>query len=206
MAKYSKKVSKSLNKVEQQSLPPTSGAPKYHSYRVFLQVQQWKSIDCSFQAEVWGWNLLDTGYFPRSTDLPPAPGELLKNIGCNCATDLDEAAAKSMVWNVLWLAVSAGDQHVQIQVSLLRMKKILVPVMRLHNWRLNAHELRKILMSVGDCLFVCLWGPKCFTSMWWALARGKAHEFLGTFSLPRKHISRPWKVMQGRSRVPNKEM
>ena len=38
------------------------------------------------------------------------------------------------------------------------------PVMRLHNWRLNANELRKILMSVGYCLFVCLWGLKCFTS------------------------------------------
>ena len=87
MAKYSKKVSKSLNRVEPQSLPPTIGAAKYQSYRMFLQVQQWKSIDCSLQAEVWGWNLLDTGYFPRSTDLPPAPGELLKNIRCNCATD-----------------------------------------------------------------------------------------------------------------------
>ena len=97
MAKYCEKISKSLNKVEPRSLPPTSGAAKYHSYRVFLQVQQWKSIDCSLQAEVWGWNLLDTGYFPRSTDLPPAPGELLKNIRCNCATDLDDAAAKSMV-------------------------------------------------------------------------------------------------------------
>ena len=87
MAKYCEKISKSLNKVEPRSLPPTSGAAKYHSYRVFLQVQQWKSIDCSLQAEVWGWNLLDTGYFPRSTDLSPTPGELLKNIRCNCATD-----------------------------------------------------------------------------------------------------------------------
>ena len=29
-------------------------------------------------------------------------------------------------------------------------------LMRQHNCRLNAHEFRKLLMSVGDCLFVCL--------------------------------------------------
>ena len=77
------------------------------------------------------------------------------------------------------------------------------PVMRLHNWRLNAHELRKILMSVcllvTACLCVC---EAISASPPW----GKVHEFLGTFSLPRKHISRPWKVMQGRSIVQNKEM
>ena len=87
MATYSIKGSKSLSKVEPLSLPPTSGAAKYHNYRVFIQVLQWKSTDCSLQAEVWGWNLLDTGYFPRSTDLPPAPGKLLKIIRCNCAID-----------------------------------------------------------------------------------------------------------------------
>ena len=34
MAKYCEKISKSLNKVEPQSLPPTSGAAKYSGFRL----------------------------------------------------------------------------------------------------------------------------------------------------------------------------
>ena len=48
---------------------------------------QWKSINCNLQAEVWGWKLMDNEYSQRSTDLLPAPEELLKIIRCNCATD-----------------------------------------------------------------------------------------------------------------------
>ena len=37
---YCEKVSKSFTKVEPKSLPPTSLAAKFHSYRIFLQICQ----------------------------------------------------------------------------------------------------------------------------------------------------------------------
>ena len=38
LTKYSEKVTKGEIKVEPRSLPPTSAAAKFHSYKVFLQV------------------------------------------------------------------------------------------------------------------------------------------------------------------------
>ena len=106
--------------------------------------------------------------------------------------ELDNAVARSMVWNALWLVFSAKDQHFQMQVLLWRMRRILMTSNNTANWRLNLHELRKIsvCLTVGDCLF-CIWGPKCCTS------RGNFHIFLGTFFLLRKQKS---------SRAPNKEI
>ena len=86
-SKYCEKVAKNLNKVEPRSLPPTSAAAKFHSYRVFLQICQWKNQQCDLQADLWGWILSDLGYFPILTDRAPAPADLLKIIRCNCATD-----------------------------------------------------------------------------------------------------------------------
>ena len=49
--KYTEKVAKSLTQVDPKNLPPTSAAAKYHSYRVFLQVTEWKDIDCYISPE-----------------------------------------------------------------------------------------------------------------------------------------------------------
>ena len=87
LTRYCKKVAKSFNKVEPRSLPPTSSAAKYHSYRVFLQICQWKGKDCDFQPGLWGWNIEEGEFYPTPTDQPPAPLELLKIIHCNCTTD-----------------------------------------------------------------------------------------------------------------------
>ena len=87
LTRYCKKVAKSFNKVEPRSLPPTSSAAKYHSYRVFLQICQWKDKDCDFQPGLWGWNIEEGEFYPTPTDQPPAPLELLKIIHCNCTTD-----------------------------------------------------------------------------------------------------------------------
>ena len=46
--KFNQKVTTSNRFVEPQVLPPTSNATKYHSLRVYLQVQHWKSFDCPF--------------------------------------------------------------------------------------------------------------------------------------------------------------
>ena len=64
LSRYCEKVAKSLNRVEAKSLPPTKAAAKYQSYRVYLQICQWKSLECTMQEEVWGWKLNESGYFP----------------------------------------------------------------------------------------------------------------------------------------------
>jgi hypothetical protein len=91
LSQYCEKVAKSLNRVEATSLPPTKAAAKFHSYRVYLQICQWKNPRCTLKEESWGWMLTDSGYSPILTDLPPAPAELLKIIRCDCTTDCSSA-------------------------------------------------------------------------------------------------------------------
>ena len=73
--------------VDPKNLPPTSAAAKFHSYRVFLQINQWKNSDCNMMPESWGWPHTESGLIPILTDQPPAPEELLKIIRCNCSGD-----------------------------------------------------------------------------------------------------------------------
>ena len=68
--------------IKPQALPPTSSAAKYHSYRDFAQVMQWKGRD--LDPTEWGWIIEDGIMMPLQTDLPYAPEELLKLISCNC--------------------------------------------------------------------------------------------------------------------------
>ena len=73
--KYCDKVATSLTQVDPKLLPPTSAAAKFHSRRVFLQVNQWKDPQCDLLAEEWGWVRKDTGLHPVLMDMPPAPAE-----------------------------------------------------------------------------------------------------------------------------------
>ena len=41
--------------IQPQILPPTSAAAKFHSLRVYYQVQQWKGIGDGLLPENWGW-------------------------------------------------------------------------------------------------------------------------------------------------------
>ena len=68
--------------ISPQVLPPTSSAAKYHSYRVFAQVMQWKGRDLN--PTEWGWIIEKGKMMPLQTDLPYAPEELLTLISCNC--------------------------------------------------------------------------------------------------------------------------
>ena len=68
--------------VEPQSLPPTIASARYHSLRVYYQVQLWKGNE--LKPEEWGWKLVDGQLRPKLSDLPPAPDDLLKTIRCNC--------------------------------------------------------------------------------------------------------------------------
>ena len=70
--KYCEKVAKSLHRVKGKSLPPTTAASKFHSYRVYLQICQWKNPHCNLQEESWGWKLTDSGYSPDRSSTCPA--------------------------------------------------------------------------------------------------------------------------------------
>ena len=82
-----KVASKSSQHVKPQSLPPTSAAAKYHSLRVYLQVQQWKGSADNLHSTDWRWQVCDNGFVPQQTTRAPAPEYLLHIIRCNCKTD-----------------------------------------------------------------------------------------------------------------------
>ena len=81
------KLATSTSHIEPKNLPPTAAAAKFHSYRIFLQICQWKDLACDLEPSLWGWAQTVGGLFPITTDLPPAPEDLLKIIRCNCTTD-----------------------------------------------------------------------------------------------------------------------
>ena len=85
--RFCEKVASKSSHVKPQALPPTSGAAKYHSLRVYLQVQEWKGSADELHPTDWGWQECDEGFVPLQTSLPPAPEHLLKVIGCNCQAD-----------------------------------------------------------------------------------------------------------------------
>jgi len=87
--KFSDKVSKSITCVEVQSLPPTSDAAKYHSYRVYYQVQVWMGKGDDLKPENWGWILRRGEFEPKTMDSSQAPESLLKFIRCQCKGDCD---------------------------------------------------------------------------------------------------------------------
>ncbi|GFN75844.1 hypothetical protein PoB_000235000 [Plakobranchus ocellatus] len=85
--RFWEKVTSSITTVQVRSLPPTSAAAKYHSLRVYLQVQDWIDTTCDLQPEMWGWQLSSGRLDPCTTDLPPAPELLLEMILCICKSD-----------------------------------------------------------------------------------------------------------------------
>uniref|UniRef100_UPI00358ECD2A uncharacterized protein n=1 Tax=Myxine glutinosa TaxID=7769 RepID=UPI00358ECD2A len=86
--RFCEKVASSSTYVQPQVLPPTSGAAKFHSLRVYLQVQEWKgSTSDGPRPTEWGWQKCVEGFVPVQTTLPPAPEKLLRVIKCNCQAD-----------------------------------------------------------------------------------------------------------------------
>ena len=65
-------------------LPPTSAPTKYHSLRVFHQVQQWQGY--TLPAEDWGWWLSKARYKPVSSDFGHATQSLLDIVRCTYKT------------------------------------------------------------------------------------------------------------------------
>ena len=83
--RFCEKVARSSKHVESQILPPTAAASKFHSLRVYYQIQEWKG--CSdLDPEEYGWKVSDDLLLPVMTDKEPAPKEILEIIHCNCKT------------------------------------------------------------------------------------------------------------------------
>ena len=82
---------KSLDNITQklETLPPTPIAAEYHSYRVFLQIQNWiidssDSRKCRKNPEDWGWKKRNNILEPIRTTLEAAPSSILNLISCGC--------------------------------------------------------------------------------------------------------------------------
>lgn len=86
LRRFYEKTTSSTAAVEPRVLPPTSAAAKYHSLRVYQQVQVWLGHGQDVPPEQWGWKINEEKMVPFLTDKPPAPQELLQCIRCSCKT------------------------------------------------------------------------------------------------------------------------
>ena len=82
--RFTEKVLKSSKVVEPQTLPPTQAAAKFHSLRVYFQVNEWKGNPLDLDPTQWGWKEKYGQLLPIPTDQPPAPDYLTEVIRCNC--------------------------------------------------------------------------------------------------------------------------
>ena len=73
--RFCEKAATSTSHVQPQSLPPTSSAAKYHSLRVYYQIQDWKGFGDKIRPEEWEWIKMKE-FVPIQTDLAPAPQKL----------------------------------------------------------------------------------------------------------------------------------
>jgi len=72
--------------LQSQTLPPTAASAKYHSMRVYLQIQQWRGVE-NLRPEDWGLKQVEEHLYPMTTDQPAAPERLLHVIQCGCISD-----------------------------------------------------------------------------------------------------------------------
>ena len=82
--KLKAKIAVSTTFVKPESLPPTEGATRYHSLRVYCQIMEWKGQ--FLDPLEWGWRLHEGKYIPKTTDISPAQEKLLKVVHCACTT------------------------------------------------------------------------------------------------------------------------
>lgn len=108
LRKFHEKARSSVAVVQPHALPPSSAAVKYHSLRVYLQVQTWMSNACSLSPEEWGWKSVQGKMVPVLTDLPPAPQELLDIVRCNCKSGCNTARCTCRK-NGLECSMACGD-------------------------------------------------------------------------------------------------
>ncbi|KAG1663714.1 ERO1-like protein beta [Nymphon striatum] len=83
LQRFHQKVATNKNAVQPETLPPTSAATKYHSLRVYYQVQVWKGVT-NISPQGYGWTVVDGKLIPFQCDLDVAPKMLLEVVRCNC--------------------------------------------------------------------------------------------------------------------------
>ena len=86
------KVAPSTRFVQPENLPPTSSAAKYHSLRVYLQVQIWKGesrLGPHLHPQKLGWKAVEDKLVPMQCDMDVAPKTLQKLVRCNCKMGCD---------------------------------------------------------------------------------------------------------------------
>ena len=88
LKKFEQNVIKSVKSVTVQKLPPTNSAAKYHSFRVYDQVQVWLENE-TLQTTDWSWELMNGNLHPIKMDTSPAPEALMKIIKCGCTLQCD---------------------------------------------------------------------------------------------------------------------
>ena len=90
-ARFSSKVVTSSSHLPPEKLPPTMDAAKFHSYRVYHQIQVW--LGNNLDPLKWGWNMQKTQrgeiLKPLRMEQAPAPTSLLNLIKCNCRGQCD---------------------------------------------------------------------------------------------------------------------
>lgn len=84
-ARFQEKVATNKASVHPKVLPPTSAAAKYHSLRVFHQVQEWK--EHKLDPLERGWKMTDGKMTPVHSDQDAAPEYLIKLVRCSCKGD-----------------------------------------------------------------------------------------------------------------------
>ena len=92
LLRFHQKVATSTLFVQPENLPPTSSAAKYHSLRVYLQVQTWKGesrLGPHLHPQNLGWKAVESKVVPMQCEMYVAPKALLKVGRCNCKMGCD---------------------------------------------------------------------------------------------------------------------
>jgi hypothetical protein len=84
--RFREKVAKSSKYVEARDLPPTPASAKFHSLRVYYQIQVWRGDAGDMDPTEWGWKVLNHQMLPVKTDMLAAPDDLLYSFRCSCKT------------------------------------------------------------------------------------------------------------------------
>ena len=84
--KLCEKTAVKTTRLQSEVLPPILVAAKYHSFRAYLQIQQWKGSN-TMKPIVWGWEMSGGHLMPVLTYQQAAPDGLLRVIHCGCNGD-----------------------------------------------------------------------------------------------------------------------
>ena len=82
--KIREKVTLNKSSVQVQTLPPTTDAAKYHTFRVHYQVQVWMRGGDALNPMEREWCLVNNRWEPRKMDLAPVPEFRSHVICCKC--------------------------------------------------------------------------------------------------------------------------